>query len=165
MPVFFTFSNPPFPCQWSLREDASGKQQRLPSSCSLPPQDPAGRLPCASTQWMPCTGCSRGEAGPTVLPCVPGGIPAAARGAEQVPGHCHHGYLHIHGTSHTGSTAGLEGGHSGANLPQKPVPSGRLALAAVPGAGERLAQFTQQTRRGGWLQPMKKLRRDRKRTA
>lgn len=26
-----------------------------------------GRLPCASTQWVPCTGCSRGRAGPSVL--------------------------------------------------------------------------------------------------
>lgn len=43
----------------------------------------------------------------------------------------------------------VEGGCTGANLPQKPAPSGRLAVAAAPGIGERLAQFTQQTWRGG----------------
>lgn len=171
MPVFFTSSNHPFPCQWSLREDASGKQQRLTPSCSLPAQDPEEGCPV-----HPRSGCRAQDAPEAgqAPPCSAGAWchPCCSqRSQQQVPGHCHHGYLHILGTSLTRSrrahsSAGLlEGGCSGANLPQKPVPSGRLALAAAPGAGERLAQFAQQTRRGGWLQPVKKLRRDRKRTA
>lgn len=67
MPVFFTSSNHPFPCQWSLREDASGKQQRLTPSCSLPAQDPEEGCPVHPRSGLPCTGCSRGRAGPSVL--------------------------------------------------------------------------------------------------
>lgn len=176
-PVFSPSSSHPLPVPVEPEGGCRGKQ-RLTAPCTLPPQDPAGRLLCAPTSAprAPCTGCSRDRAAPCPAVLLCGcGIPAAGRGAgpglspwlpahpcASVPTARSNGSPELACPGGAGAAArGVRWGKP----PQKPAPSGRLAPAAAPGAGEGLAQFTQQTRSRGWLQPVKKLWRDRKRTA
>lgn len=157
-------------------------------------RDPAGRFLCASTQCpRGCLAQDAAETGQASLPppCSPLCLVTSLLQAgeqlpcqHQVPGHCHHGYLLIHCTSHTAvpspaawtsrssspicpGSAGAGGGrmHWG-----KPLTETCSQWQAGSGSCARNRRalgpiHTTNTERGGRLQPMKKLWRDRKRTA